>query len=401
RLLVGWKCVTTVSAQVLSENTRSCEYFRLLGFVEEESSLDGVYRLRLELPKVTHSRPFVAALDAVAVTDVVRSGMLAAGFHCAELEREWVTRTETAAAVSVASGVAGLRLALMTLGVRDGSEVIIPGYSCVALANAILALGGTPVLGDIDPRTLTLNPSEVKRRMTERTKAIIAVHTFGMPCSIKGLRKLGVPVIEDCAHGIGGTVDGVPYGGAGDLSVSSFYATKMICGGSGGIVAAPSADTIQQIRGAIDYGDQEPDGRHLNDKMTDVTAVLALGQLQRLDEMLQLRVDRAKRYLEDLASLAESDFLVLPEQATGRIWYRFILRLKVGTAEAASSWLRARGIYCEQPVWDLRGTRLWDSTLTSSATAFDSVLSLPLYPDLSDYEHSRVVGGIKEYARTV
>jgi len=285
-------------------------------------------------------------------------------------------------AAGVSSGLAALRLALLALHVGPGDEVIMPAYSCVALLNAALALDATPVLADIKEDDWTLSPSDVEQRITQKTKAIIAVHLFGMPASISGLLSLGLPVVEDCAHGIGGSCDGQPFGGVGTVNISSFYTTKMIAAGEGGIVAARDKELIQRIRNARDYGDQLPDRHHMNDKMTDIEAALARAQVNRLPEMLSLRADRAEVYDERLAPLAEQGLIVLPQRPPGRIWYRYAVRLTRHDAEPVCDWMAANRVRVEQPVWDLRESEFWSPGLSVSAQAFDRVVSLPLYPDL-------------------
>ena len=293
------------------------------------------------------------------------------------------------------SGVAGLRLALLALGVGPEDEVVVPAYSCVALLNAVLALGATPVLADVIPDFWTLSPDDVRRRLTSRTKAIIAVHLFGMPAEIRVLESLGLPVIENCAHGIGGFSGGKPFGGAGTLSMASFYATKMLSAGEGGIVASGDRNLIDRVRHARDYGDQPPDGRHLNDKMTDIEAALALIQLNRLSDILGRREERARKYHEMLKPLSEARLLELPLNAPGRIWYRYVVRLTRHVAAAIVESMAARGVKAEQPVWDLRRAKGWNDTFVGSSLAFDRVLSLPLYPDLTEFEQNMVSSALR------
>src|SRR5262249_38609273 len=198
------------------------------------------------------------------------------------------------------------RLGLWSLGVGPGDEVIVPAYSCVALLNAAMVLGAKPVLADVVAGEWTLDPADAASRTTERTRAIIAVNLFGMPSRMAALGALGVRVIEDCAQGIGGASDAGPFGGGGEVSIGSFYATKMIAGGEGGIVAARDGALVERARAARDYGDQPPGPHKLNDKMTDVEAAIVREQLRRLPEILSMRAERAARYTELLGSLADA-----------------------------------------------------------------------------------------------
>ena len=386
-----------IIAKILSGNDRSIVYFQRLGFQDCGTAPEaGMLVLILKCPVVSHSRCAIADEDISTVVAVLKSGRIAQGAKVAELEQCWRRETATTDAVAVGSGVAALRLALMALGVGRGDEVIVPAYSCVALMNPVLALGATPVLADVTPGSWTLSPGNVARRLTARTKAIIAVHLFGLPAPIFELSALGVPVVEDCAHGIGGRVEDRPFGGAGALSISSFYATKMIGGGEGGMVAGCDARLIDRIRSARDYGDQAPSGLHLNDKLTDIEAALAHGQLNRLAATLSERKQLAAAYDTALRPLADAGLLELPAATEGRIWYRYVLGLSTPRAKAVSGAMAAAGINAEQPVWDLRETPIWQGDCPVTATAFNHVLSLPLYPGLSVFDQHRVCAALHE-----
>jgi dTDP-4-amino-4,6-dideoxygalactose transaminase len=329
--------------------------------------------------------------DFAAVERVLQSGMLAQGPVAPEFEARWCELTGMTAAVATASGLGALRLSLLALGIGEGDEVIVPAYSCVALLNAPLALGAVPVLADVEHERLTLSPEDAHRRVTTRTRAIVAVDLFGMPAPLAELSLLELPVIEDCAHGIGGQTDRGPFGGGTEVSMSSFYATKMIGAGEGGILATRDPEVARRARAARDYGDQIPDWRHLNDKMSELEAALANEQLKRLDEILRLREERALRYSAALEGLREQELLDLPPSAAGRIWYRYVVRLRRHDAKDIVARARRLGVRFEQPVWDLRASSFWDERLRASADAFDRLVSLPIYPDLDTREQERVI----------
>lgn len=343
---------------------------------------------------VPHSRPRIGEPAIRAVGDVLRSGQISHGPVARRLETRWCDLTGMPEAAAVGSGLAALRLALLALGVGPGDEVIVPAYSCVALLNAPLSLGAEPVLADVVRDDWTLDVEDVSHRVTGRTRAIVAVDLFGMPAPLTELQALGPPVVEDCAHGIGGRTNAGPYGGGSVASISSFYATKMIGVGEGGIVAVREPELIERVRGARDYGDRVPDGRNLNDKLTDVEAALALEQLARLPETLQVRANLAAHYAELLDGSA--DEIVLPPDAEGRIWYRYAVRLTRRNAPEVCARMAELGVRAEQPVWDLRACAQWHDGLAATAEAFERVVSLPLYPDLRPDEQERVVAALRE-----
>src|SRR5580765_1787737 len=169
---------------------------------------------------VPHKRLTFGEAEARAAAEAVASGQWSGGPRVQALERGLSGRAGRAHAIGVASGLAALRLGLKALGVARGDEVIVPAYSCVALANAPLALGASPIVADVAD-DWNLDPRAVAAVRTSRTRAVIAVNTFGVPADLASLRRLGVPVIEDCAHGFGLAVaDGV-LGGRGDLAALS------------------------------------------------------------------------------------------------------------------------------------------------------------------------------------
>ena len=343
---------------------------------------------------IPHSRPFFGREEVEAASRVIQSRHIAQGAEVEALERDWSKATATQDSVAVGSGLAALRLALHAMGVREGSEVIVPAYSCIAILNAVLALGAKPVLADVEMDRWTLDPKSVLKFTTGRTAAVIAVHLFGMPARLGAIERSGLRVLEDCAHGIGGRANGKPFGGAGLASIASFYATKMIAGGEGGIVASSDERILEIVRGARNPADQRPNAIHLNDKLTDLEASIVRVQLGRLQWMLSERASRAARYSEMLSDLAEAGHLVLPLLDEDRIWYRYAVRLTGRMAADVSRELFAAGIHVDQPVWDLRGVVAWSQEFRASDIAFDRVLSLPLYPDLTAQEQERVSDAI-------
>jgi len=339
---------------------------------------------------IQHSKPFIGKEEIDAAASVVASGQLAQGPMVEKLEAEWCRLTQKRHAAAVGSGLGAIRLALISLGVATGDEVIIPAYSCVALLNAVLAVGAQPVLADVEPDRWTLDIADAKQHLNKRVKAIIAVHLFGFGCDVPGLLEFDVPIIEDCAHALHTAGLSRPFGSQGTLNLSSFYATKLVAGGEGGIVASNDARLITRIIQVRTYVGQPPNALHLNDKMTDVEAAVAHVQLEKIDRILSLRQSRAERYDEILADLVRKGDIVLPRRDEARVWYRYAVRLTNHMASAVAEWMANCGVHADQPVWDLRTSRFWTSDLTASSLAFDRLLSLPLYPDLTDAQQEIV-----------
>lgn len=347
------------------------------------------------LAPVPHSRPNLRPEDAAAVADVVRSGHIAQGVVAETVERRWCEHTHTSAAACVGSGTGALRLALHALGAGPGDEVIVPAYSCAALLNAPLSLGARPVLADVDRDDWTLSVEDTRRRLGKRTRAVVAVHLFGLGARLRELSELGVPVIEDCAHAVGGTTVNSPFGGGSTIAISSFQATKLIGAGEGGVVASRDAELVDRVRAARDNGAAPPSGRHLNDHFTDLGAALALAQLERLDETLRSRAALAARYDDLLAPLVDRGVAVPPVRVEGRVWYRYAVRLPHHDAAEVCRRAAASMVFIKRPVAvELGDCPYWVEPLEHSVEAFRTVVSLPLYPSLGDGDQERVVAAL-------
>jgi|GEM_PF-552445 len=339
---------------------------------------------------IPHNRLTFGKEEAAAVLKVVKSGYWAGGCMVSDLERRLASICNKKLAVCTSSGTGALRLALLALKIRPGDQVVLPAYSCVSLANAILAVGAIPIPADISPETFNLTYKTVENVFGKQTRAIIAVHTFGMPVEIKELKRFGVPVIEDCAHGLGPIDHGPILGEEGDIAVCSFYATKLVGGGEGGAIATDKSAIADFVRSWRDCTDQPPEATRLNDKMNDLEAALALTQLDRLPRMIEKRALAAEIYHEKLASSASGNMIFeLPDHEANRIWYRYIVRLTGISAARMIDELAFRGIKADLPItkWhaNYAGTPCVDAD-----RAFEQNLSLPFFPTLASKEQARV-----------
>ena len=224
-------------------------------------------------PFIPHSRPALGEAEAKAVAEVVRGGWVAQGRQVAAFEQAMAKVTGQAQGVAVSSGTAALYVALMALGIGAGDEVVIPSYVCTALWHAVRLTGATPILVDIEPATYDPSPQAVTRVLTRHTKAVIVPHMFGLPADIETLKSHGVPVIEDCAQTLGVTVRGTSVGGTGKLAICSFYATKLLTAGEGGMVLGRDESLMSRVQTLRQYDQEASLVRAFNYKMTDMQAV--------------------------------------------------------------------------------------------------------------------------------
>ncbi|RDD52816.1 MAG: DegT/DnrJ/EryC1/StrS family aminotransferase, partial [Candidatus Korarchaeota archaeon NZ13-K] len=184
------------------------------------------------------SRPCIGEKEILKVIEVLKSGMLAQGELVERFERAFASYIGSKYAVAVSNGTAALHVALIAMGVGPGDEVIVPSYSFFATASAVILSGARPVFADVDPRTGTIDPDEVRRKISGRTKAVIPVHIHGHPADLDAIREAGggreVLVLEDCAQAHGALYKGRRVGGIGEAGAFSFYPTKNMTTGEGG-----------------------------------------------------------------------------------------------------------------------------------------------------------------------
>jgi perosamine synthetase len=334
---------------------------------------------------VPHNRLTYGEAEEAALLAVLRSGRWAAGPRVQALEAAMAAAAGRRHGVAVSSGLSALRLALRALGIKPGDRVLVPAYSCVALANAVLAWGAQPIPVDVTEEEWNLDPvagSEAVR--VHKPAAAIIVHSFGAPARMDAIRNWGIPIIEDCAHAFG-----LPgFGGNGQLTITSFYATKLMGAGEGGMVLTNDVRLADEVRSWRQYADQPPDGTRLNDNMSDIEAALALCQLQRLPDLLVARRERAAFYHERLTP-AVGTSIRLPPMTGSRVWYRYPVELLRDSAREMVARLARVGIAAAEPVTDWRPA---DAPAAPNANrAYGQLLSLPLYPTLTRAEQERVI----------
>lgn len=339
---------------------------------------------------IPHSRPTLDEEDAQRVLDVVRSGQLVQGREVAAFEKELAETVGLFDAVAVSSGTAALHLALRALEIGPGDEVLIPSFVCTALLHAVRQTGASPVLADCDPATYNLSPTDAKRRITPRTRAVIVPHLFGQAADLEAIQTLGLPVIEDCAQSLGSLYHQQPTGGFGVLAVFSFYATKVIATGEGGMVSSRDTALLERIRDLRDYDEKEEDTQRYNCKMTDMQAALGRSQLRKLPAFIARRQAIAAVYSRAFAPLG----LAVPATGDNRthIYYRYILRHDNASGLMAA--LEGLGIAARRPVFRPLHAYLGEKGYPEAEEVWRETLSLPLYPSLSEDETERIVSAM-------
>jgi perosamine synthetase len=286
------------------------------------------------------SRPWLDGREEELVLEVLRSGRLSLGPWIERFEEQVAERVGALYAAAVSSGTAGLHLLCKIAGLGPGDEVITSPLSFVASANCFILEGATPVFADVDPVTLNLDPAAVEAAVTERTRAIVAVDMFGLPCELDELRAIadrhGLALIEDAAESIGAEYKGRPLGSHGPSAVFGFYPNKQMATGEGGVVVTHSEEEWRQLVSLRNQGRSYDEGggwfHHvrlgLNYRWTDVQAAIGLAQLEKLDRILELRAAAAQRYAELLDGIDGVEAPSADDADHVRSWFVYVVKLE-------------------------------------------------------------------------
>ncbi len=260
--------------------------------------------------KIPLAQPEILESDIAAVVEVLRSSRLSQGPVALAFEEALATYLGTAHAIAVNSGTSALQLAVRVLGIEKGDEVILPSLSFMAVTNALLSAGAVPVFVDISPNTFNLDPEKLEGALSSRTKAIIAIHTFGHPAPMEPIvdfaQRHSLYVIEDACEAIGAQISGRKAGALGDIGIFAFYPNKQITTGEGGALATNSAKYAEALRRLRNQGRQPSLEwfQHIEAgysyRLSEINCALGLQQLSRIEQVLSRREAIAKSYEEKL-----------------------------------------------------------------------------------------------------
>ena len=380
-------------------------------------------------PYLPFARPSISGREKQAVLDVLDSGWLTTGLQAKQFEERFAAAVGSRYAIALNSATAALHLALEALGVGQGDEVIVPTWTFAASAEVIAHRGARPVLVDIDRRSLNATPQDVLAAVTPQTRAVVAVHFAGLPVEIERLVTMmeprGIAVVEDSAHAfpswVGGS-GGRHVGTFGRAGAFSFYATKTITTGEGGMLVTDDDSVAARARvmslhgisrdawkrysaGGSWYYEIEDAGYKYN--MSDIAAALGLVQLERAGELLAARRSIAAAYTTAFRTSAAADLLELPADAAdgSHAWHLFVVRLELARLAidraAVMSALQEAGIGASVHFIPLHlhpyyrrhlGTSPSDHPIAT--TEYERVISLPIWPGMSDEDVRRVVDAL-------
>ena len=345
---------------------------------------------------IPHSKPTFDESDVFSVSKVIRSGRIVQGEVVEKFEKKVAKFIGLDGAVATNTGTSALHLSLLAIGIKKGDYVAIPSFVCVALLNAVKYVGAHSILVDIDPETYNIDVRDLKKRIKKSTKAIILPHQFGLPADIDEIMSLGIPVIEDCAQAIGAVYKGKKAGSFGRLSCFSFYATKVLSTGEGGMVASDSKNLLKKIRDFRDYDNKKNYTVRYNYKMTDIQAAMGLAQLKKLNSFLLKRVTIAKRYSSDLQELCNVPSIRYKDRK--HIFFRFPIQIQ-GSVPNALNFFSERGVTCTRPVFKPIHKYIHINGFPNTDTVWNNTISIPIYPSLTEKEICKILDVLKLYLK--
>ena len=368
--------------------------------------------------EIAFSRPYLGEEELQAVAGVLRSGWIVGGSRLAAFENRFAELCGAAEAVGVSSWTTGAFLVLHSLGIGPGDEVVVPSLTFIASVNVVRHAGATPVFADVDPATYNVDPADVGRKTTARTRAILPVDQIGLPCDIDAINEIAVryrvAVIDDAACAFGSRNRNRPVGSLAEITVFSLHARKVVTTGEGGMIVTNDRALAQRLRRLRHQGMSVSDfARHdasptvfesypeigYNFRITDIQAAIGLAQLDRLQELLARRRAVAERYQRALAG--HSFFIPphVPAELTPN-WQSYQIALRPGVPLARNTVmerLHAMGIptrrgvmasHLEPPYRDM------GAVLPNSERLAATTLQLPIHPALTLAQQDRVVAAL-------
>lgn len=357
--------------------------------------------------------------DIQAVVDVLKSDFLTTGPKIAEFEQTVADYVGAKYAVAISNGTSALHAACFAAGIGPGDEVITTPLTFAASANCVLYCGGTPVFADVDPKTYNIDPEDIRRKITDRTKAIIAVHLAGQPCDMDAIhsiaREHGLIVIEDGAHALGSVYKGKKVGSMSDMTTFSFHPVKPITTGEGGMIVTDNEEFYKKMILFRSHGITRDDSMMTrndgpwfyqqfdlgyNYRITDIQCALGCSQMKKLDRFLARRKEIVARYNE---AFADCDNIITPYQLsdTESGWHLYIVQVKNCDRRQVFEAMREKGIGVNvhyipvymHPYYQEHGYE--NVHCANAEEIYSHIISLPLYPGLTSEQQDYVIDTLK------
>ena len=369
---------------------------------------------------IPYGRQTIDEDDINAVVDVLKSDYLTTGPKIAEFEQAVASYTGAKYAVAISNGTSAPHAACFAAGIGQGDEVITTPLTFAASANCVLYCGGTPVFADVDPYTYNIDPKDIRKKITDKTKAIIAVHLAGQPCDMDEIHSIAqehnLIVIEDGAHALGSVYKGKKVGCLSDMTTFSFHPVKPITTGEGGMIMTDNEELYKRLVLFRSHGitrDNSMMTRNegpwfyqqldlgYNYRITDIQCALGCSQMRKLDKFLKRRRELVERYNN---AFIECDNIVTPYQLpdTQSGWHLYIVQVKNHDRKQVFETLRDKGIGVNvhyipvymHPYYQEHGYK--DVHCANAEEIYSHIISLPLYPGLTDDQQDYVIDTLKQ-----
>lgn len=351
------------------------------------------------------AKPIIGSAERDAVDRVMLSGMLAQGPEVEAFEREFSAQVvDGLDCIAVNSGTSALHLSLLAYGIGPGDEVVVPSFTFAATANSVAMTGATPVFADIEQASFCLSPAAVEAAIGPRTRAVVPVHLYGHPAAMEQLSAIcartGVLLVEDAAQAHAAKLRGRPVGTWGVAGSFSFYPTKNMTSGEGGMIVTADEDVARRARLLRNQGQErryENEIVGLNNRMTDLHAAIGRVQLTNLPAWTAKRQSNAKIFDNELSGV------VVPSVADGavHVYHQYTIRVPGHDRDRFAAELAARnvgsGVYYPIPTHRLPAYRQTED-MPETDLAASECLSLPVHPSLTDGEIDWIVKSVNEVA---
>ena len=358
--------------------------------------------------RINIAKPIIEEDEINAVVEVLKSGMIAQGPKVKEFEEKFAEYINTKYAITTNSGTSALHVALLSIGLKPGDEVITTPFTFAASGNSILYTGAKPVFADIDEETYTINPDKIEEKITDKTKAILPVQLFGQSADMDPILKIAkqnnLKVIEDAAQAHGAEYNGKKVGSIGDAGCFSFYPTKNMTTSEGGIITTNNKEIAENAQLYKAHG-SDIKYKHVvlgyNFRMTDIAAAIGIEQLKKLDKFNEKRIENAKYLTEGLKNNPKIKTPITRKNSK-HVFHQYTIRVEKEKRDAWAEYLTENNIgtgihypipLYKQPLYENLG---YDQNEPITEEVASSVISIPVHPSLTKDELDTIIKVIND-----